>query len=321
MPKLYLKSAPYVHSRSSASRMMLSVILALLPAAAAGCLNYGKQACLVLAVSVVSAVIFEAVSSLIIRRKLTIMDMSAAVTGLILGMLLPPDLTLWKAAVGSFIAIVIVKQLFGGIGKNFANPAGTAWIAMLLLFTKEMTTWRIPDTGAVTRVTPIISSGTSYWDLLLGNYASYIGTGCAAALLLGAVFLCFTGIISPAAPLSFMGSFALLSFVCRLDTLSELLSGSVVLAACFMAADYTTTPFSTSGKLLFGLGCGILAFLIRQIGGFADSAVFAVVIMNLFTPILNRLTRQKPFGAAIVQKQKKQKKQADLSSSSEKVTV
>lgn len=318
MPKLYLESAPHTHSRSSAAHMMLLVILALLPAAAAGCINYGREACLVLLTSVVSAVLFEGLSSLLFRRKLTVMDMSAAVTGLILGFLLPPDIELWKAAIGSFIAVVIVKQLFGGIGRNIANPAGTAWIAMLLLFTKDMTTWIDPITGAVTRVTPIISGGTAYWDLLLGNYAGYIGTGCAAALLLGAVFLCFTGIISPAAPAAFLGSFALLSFLTGYDTISEILTGSIILAACFMASDYTTTPFMTSGKLMFGLGCGILAFLIRHYGGYADSAVFAVVIMNLFTPMLNRITRQRPFGAEIPQKQRKHRKKTDAA---ENITV
>ncbi len=307
MQKLSLESTPHIHSKSSSTVIMLLVILALLPSAVNGYLHYGRRACLIILSTVISAIVFEAISSVILRHRLTVKDMSAAVTGLMLGMLLPPDISLWKAALGSFIAIVIVKQLFGGIGKNIANPAGTAWIVLYLLFTKDMTTWRIPNTGEITRITPMLTGNAPYWDLLLGNYASYIGTGCAIALALGAVFLCFAGIMSPAAPLGFLGTFAVLSFAFGSDPFAEVLTGSVILAACFMASDYTTTPFSTFGKLLFGIGCGILACLIRQVGGFADSAIFAVVTMNLFTPWLNRITGTRPFGMEIPQKQSKRK--------------
>ena len=300
---------------------MLCVIAALLPAVIAGVLYYGKNAALILLTTVGSAFLFELIGSLIIRRKQSVHDLSAVVTGLILGMLLPPDLALWKAALGSFIAIILVKQMFGGIGRNFANPAAVAWIAMRLIFAKDMTTWRVPDTGAITRVTPLVSGGTGYWDLLLGNYASYIGTGCAAALLLGMIFLCFSGIISPAAPVAFLGSFALLTWIGGYDVLSQLLTGSLVLAACFMACDYTTTPFTVSGKLLFGLGCGILTFLIRHYGGFAEGAVFAVVLMNLLTPAINRITRKYPFGAVEHKKDKKKKNPEVESAPSIKIIV
>ena len=308
MNKLSVESTPHIRSRSSVSGMMLCVIAALLPAVIAGVLYYGKNAALILLTTVGSAFLLELIGSLIIRRKQSVHDLSAVVTGLILGMLLPPDLALWKAALGSFIAIILVKQMFGGIGRNFANPAAVAWIAMRLIFAKDMTTWRVPDIGAITRVTPLVSGGTGYWDLLLGNYASYIGTGCAAALLLGMIFLCFSGIISPAAPAAFLGSFALLTWIGGYDVLSQLLTGSLVLAACFMACDYTTTPFTVSGKLLFGLGCGILTFLIRHYGGFAEGAVFAVVLMNLLSPAINRITRKRPFGAVEHKMDRKKKK-------------
>ena len=308
MNKLSVESTPHIRSRCSVSGMMLCVIAALLPAVFAGVLYYGKNAALILLTTVGSAFLLELIGSLIIRRKQSVHDLSAVVTGLILGMLLPPDLALWKAALGSFIAIILVKQMFGGIGRNFANPAAVAWIAMRLIFAKDMTTWRVPDTGAITRVTPLVSGGTGYWDLLLGNYASYIGTGCAAALLLGMIFLCFSGIISPAAPVAFLGSFALLTWIGGYDVLSQLLTGSLVLAACFMACDYTTTPFTVSGKLLFGLGCGILTFWIRHYGGFAEGAVFAVVLMNLLTPAINRITRKRPFGAVEHKKDSKKKR-------------
>ena len=311
MNKLSVESTPHIRSRSSVSGMMLCVILALLPAVLAGCLYYGRHAALIMLVSVGSAVLFEMIASLIFRHKQTVQDLSAVVTGLIFGMLLPPDLALWKAALGSFIAIVLVKQMFGGIGRNFANPAAVAWIVMRLVFATDMTTWRIPETGAVTRITPLVSGGTGYWDLLLGNHASYIGTGCAAALVLGMIFLCFSGIISPAAPIAYLGSAALLSWIVGYDVLSQLLSGSLMLAACFMVCDYTTTPFTTYGKIVFGLGCGILTFYIRHFGGFAEGAVCAVVLMNLLTPAINRLTRKLPFGADTPVKEKKKKQKTE----------
>ena len=308
--KLYIESAPHTHSKASSTRMMFFVILALLPAALAGCASYGKKAAAILLISVVSAVIAETLSSLIFRHKLTIRDLSSVVTGLILGMLLPPDFPIWKAALGSVIAIVCVKQLFGGIGRNFANPAGVAWISLLLLFHQEMTTWRIPDSGAVTRVTPLMNGGAPYWDLLLGNCAGYIGTGCAAAIVLGALFLCFMGLISPVTPAAFLGTVALLSFAGGYDVPGQLLSGSLLFAACFMASDYTTTPFTPYGKLLFGIGCGGLTFFIRHFGGYPEGAVFAVVTMNLLTPALNSLTQPRPFGFVKEAKEKKKKKKA-----------
>ena len=305
--KLTVESTPHIHGKTGVSRIMLYVILALTPAAAAGCLYYGRHAVLLLLVTTGSAMLFEALSSLLFRHKQTLFDLSAAVTGLMLGMLLPPDFPLWKAALGSFIAITAAKQLFGGIGRNIANPAGVAWISLLLLFTKDMTTWRIPETGQLTRLTPLVTGHTGYWDLILGNYPSYIGTGCALGLVLGMLFLCLTGIISPAAPAAFLGAFAVLSFAGGYDVPGELLSGSIMLAACFMACDYTTTPFSASGKLLFGTGCGILTFLIRHFGGYPEGAVFAVVAMNLLTPALNRMTKKTPFGAVTLRKKEAKK--------------
>lgn len=310
--KLHIESAPHTHGNASASSMMLLVIIALLPAAITGIFNYGTQAAMLLFVSIGSAFVTEALMTLIFRHRMTVRDLSAVVTGLILGMLLPPDLEPWKAALGSVLAIAI-KQFFGGIGKNPVNPAGIAWIFLLIMNYQEMTTWRIPGTGELTRVTPLMSGGATYWDLILGNCASYIGTGCAAALLLGAVFLCLTGIISPVTPLSFLGSFALLTWIGGFDVPGQLLSGCILLAACFMASDFTTTPFTPAGKCVFGIGCGVLTFFIRHYGGYPEGAVFAVVVMNLLTPKLNRLTRRRPFGAAAKQKKRKEKKKKAVS--------
>ncbi|MBR4201844.1 MAG: RnfABCDGE type electron transport complex subunit D [Oscillospiraceae bacterium] len=309
MGKLNDSASPHLRGNASVTRIMLCVILALLPAAITGCLNYGRHAALVLLVTVSAAVLFDFFSGLVFKRINCVKDMSAAVTGLLLGMCLPPDFPLWKAAIGSFLAIVAVKQAFGGIGKNIANPAAAAWIMLLLVFHKDMTTWRIPMTETIVSSAQPLSGSVGYWDLLFGSTAGNIGETCAAGLILGGIFLCLCGITSPAAPVGFLGSFALLSWIGGFDVPEQLLTGAVMIGAFFFANDYTTTPLTKSGKFLFGTGCGVLTFLIRHYGGFSDGTLIAVAAMNLFTPMLDRLTAPVPFGAVRKKKTKKSKKQ------------
>ena len=173
---------------------------------------------------------------------------------------------------------------------------------------KYMTVWRDPMTNAVTYETPLTEKGATYLDLLLGNTAGNIGEVCAVGLLLGGIFLCFTRIISPVTPLAYLGSFALLSFIGGYDVIAQLLSGGLLLAAFFMASDYSTTPLTASGKCVFGLGCGILTFLIRHFGGWPEGVIFAVIIMNLASPLIGRLTRTVPFGAVMPEKPAKKEK-------------
>ena len=307
MGKLNFSASPHLRDKMTVTHIMLCVILALLPAAITGCLNFGRHAALLLLVTTGSAVFFDFFSGLIFRRINCVKDMTAAVTGLLLGMALPPDFPLWKAAAGSFFAIVIVKQLFGGTGKNFANPAATAWIILLLLFHADMTTWRIPLTDTVVNSAQPLAASVSYWDLILGSTAGNIGETCALGLLLGGVYLCLRGITSPAAPAGFLGSFALLSWIGGFDVPEQLLTGGVMLGAFFLANDYTTTPLSRSGKLIFGIGCGVLSFVIRHYGGFPDGTMFAVVVMNLLTPMIDRLMLRRPFGMAAEKQPKKAK--------------
>lgn len=308
MENMISSAAPHTRCRSSVTRIMLCVLLALLPAAAAGCITFGLHALKVLAVTTAAAVITEAFFCLITRKKQTVPDLSAAVTGLLLGMTLPPDLPMRFAAAGSFFAIAVVKLLFGGIGKNFVNPALTARIAMLLAFRSYMTAWRVPGTDIITAELPSAAGEAGLWDLFLGHTAGCIGEVCSVGLLLGAAFLCITGIISPVSPLSFLGSFALLTFLGGYSVPHELLTGGLLLGACFMASDYTTTPMTTAGKWIFGIGCGSLTFIIRHFGGYAEATAFAIVIMNLLTPQIDRLTRTLPFGAVPIPKQKRRKK-------------
>ena len=297
MKKLTVSASPHIRARLKTSHIMLCVLLALLPAAIAGCLSFGLHAVYVLLTATLSAVLFEILMRMILRRSQTAGDFSAAVTGLLLGMNLPPDMPLWQTAIGSFTAIVIVKQLFGGLGQNFANPAVTARLVLVLSFNAEMSAWRDPVTDAVSAATPLVTGSASFWDLLLGNTAGCIGETCAIGILAGGLFLCLTGIISPVVPAAYLGSFALLTLLGGYPLVQQLLSGGLLLGAFFMATDYVTIPITGTGKLIFGLGCGILTFVIRHFGGYPEGVAFSILLMNLLTPLIDRLTRTEPLGA------------------------
>ncbi len=319
MNGLFVSPSPHRATTMSTARIMLMVILALLPSAIAGCVFFGPRAAAVLAVCVISCVAFEALSRKIMKREQTVSDLSAVVTGLLLGMNLPATTPLYIAVIGSFIAIVIAKQLFGGIGQNFANPALVARIVLMLSFTDSMTSWVVPYwyTKAVdttTGATPLTASwinytesGTAYkmapftlGEMFFGETGGCIGETCAAALIAGGVFLIVTGIISAAAPAAFIGSFALLTFIytgSAVETLYGVLAGGLLIGAFFMATDYATTPVTTKGKIIFGLGCGLMTFIIRTFGSYPEGVSFAILLMNLLTPYIDKLTLTTPFGA------------------------
>ena len=287
---------------------MLNVIIALLPALGVGCYIFGLRALLLTAVCVVSCVVFEFCSRKLMKRDNTVSDLSAIVTGVILAMNLPVTLPIWMAVVGSFVAIVVVKQLFGGIGQNFANPAITARIVLMLSFPTAMTNWAVPffyrdSADAVTGATPLVSGDASYLDLFLGKVGGCLGETCALALLIGGLYLAARKIISLAAPVGFIGTLALLSLIFGDDPLYAILSGGVFLGAFFMATDYATTPITTKGKLVFGLGCGIITFVIRHFGSYPEGVSFSILLMNVLTPYIEQLTRTKIFGAKKEDKQ------------------
>ena len=302
--------SPYIRSRSSVQRIMFCVLTALLPPAITGWMSFGFHALMLLAVTVGTAILSELIYCTLFRSRQTVHDLSAAVTGLLLGLTLPPDFPLWKAAAGSIFAIVCVKQIFGGIGKNFANPAATAKILLMVLFMNDMTVWRLPQSNVIVTQTPLTGEFATYWDLFLGNTAGNLGETSAFCILLGVVFLWLTGTASPIAPLSCLGSFAVLTALGGYDVPAQLFSGGLMLGACFMTADYTTTPVTRSGKCLFGLGCGVLTFLIRHFGGYPEGITFAIVIMNLLTPWIERLTKPIPFGISDEPKPRKKRKKA-----------
>ncbi len=239
---------------------------------------------------------------ILMKRSQTISDLSAAVTGMLLALNLPVTIPAWQALIGCFVAIVIVKQLFGGLGQNFANPAIVARIVLMLSFTSNMTTWVIPrywksDSDVITGATPLVTGTASYRDLLLGNTGGCIGETCAIALIIGGVYLMIRRIISPSTPLAFIGTVALLNLIAGNDVIYQLLSGGLLLGAFFMATDYVTTPITWKGKLVFGIGCGVMTFLIRQFGGYPEGVSFSILLMNILTPYIDRFTMTHPLGA------------------------
>ncbi|MCQ2416755.1 MAG: RnfABCDGE type electron transport complex subunit D [Oscillospiraceae bacterium] len=296
MEKLHISASPHIRQRCTVTSLLFHVIAALLPTVSAGCLVYGTSGVMVLCSTVCAAVAADLLCSLAVHQPKAALNGSSVITGLLLGLSLPADIPIWHAALGSVIAIVLVKQLFGGIGKNFANPAMTAKIVLMVLYASEMKIWHM--TAAQTAAEKWTSSGAVI-RMLLEQNNGMIGESCGIAIILGGLYLVIKKIISPVTPLSYFISYAVLNLVFRMDVPAELTSGSLLLGCFFLSADYTTTPLTVPGKCLFGIGCGCLTFLIRYLGGFGDSVALAVVIMNLFTPLLDSLTRTKPFGTIL----------------------
>ncbi|MBR1591936.1 MAG: RnfABCDGE type electron transport complex subunit D [Ruminococcus sp.] len=307
MNKLIVSPSPHDENYIKTSVIMLNVVIALVPAFVMSVYYFGWRSIMLTAVCIISCVLFEFICRKLMKRDNTIGDLSAVVTGLILAMNLPVTLPPWIAVIGSFIAIAIVKQLFGGIGQNFANPAITARIVLMVSFPSAMTHWVYPfwyrnPTDAVSGATPLALPETavdvySYLDLFLGKSGGCLGETCAAALLAGGIYLIIKKIINPAAPLAFIGTLGLLSAVSGADPLYQILAGGVFLGAFFMATDYATTPISTKGKVIFGIGCGIITFVIRHFGSYPEGVSFSILLMNILTPYIEQLTRNKVFGA------------------------
>lgn len=303
--RMLVQSSPHIVTKNSTRRVMLDVLIALSPAVIAASLIFGLHALKLILLTTISAVLFEYLFRKLLKRKNTISDLSAAVTGVILGLNLPVGLPEWQAVLGSLVAIVVVKQLFGGIGKNFANPALVARIVLLLSFTKSMNSYAVLKEGSIlalqSSATPLVTAlgggdKASYLDLFLGTHAGAIGETCALALLLGLVYLLIRRVITWHIPVSFVGTVAIFSLLAREDVLFQVLSGGLLLGAIFMATDYVTSPASPVGKLIFGFGCGAITALIRFFGG-TEGVSYGILMMNILTPYIETLTRRRPLGA------------------------
>lgn len=309
---LALSPSPHIHSGRSTRRVMLDVLIALTPSVIAAAVLFSLRALVLTAVTVVAACGAEALFCAVTKKKQTVSDLSAAVTGVILALNLPYTLPLWQAAVGGVFATLIVKMLFGGIGKNFANPAATARIVLILSFSEmsAATLTRFQQLDGVTSATPLteIAGGTpltelpTLLDLFLGNVGGAMGEVCILAILIGAAYLLFRRVISLHAPLAFIGAAYLLTLAFTGDpylSLYLILSGGILFAAVFMVTDYTTTPLSKIGQVLFGIGCGIITVIIRQLGSLPEGVSYAILLMNILTPYIDKLALivRRPFGA------------------------
>lgn len=309
--KLTVTASPHRRDNVSTQKIMLMVIIALLPSVVASAIYFGFRAILLIAICVATCVLTEFVCRKLMKRNQTISDLSACVTGILLALNLPVTLPIWEAVIGSFVAIAVVKQLFGGIGQNFANPAIVGRIVLMLSFTADMTTWAIPkyyqNSGEViTGATPLVSGDASYLDLFLGNVGGCLGETSALAILIGGLFLIVMKVISPSAPISFIGTVAILTAITGGDVGYQVLAGGLLLGAFFMATDYSITPITEKGRIIFGIGCGIITFVIRNYGGYPEGVSFSILLMNVLTPYIDRLTMSKPVGAKYPEKKKEE---------------
>lgn len=314
--RLLAGSSPHLKSGIKTSNLMLDVVIALLPAAAASVYFFGLKAALLVIVTVVSCVISEYVYCRLAKKPNPISDYSAVVTGMLLAFNLSPAVPLWIAAIGGAFAIIIVKQLFGGLGHNFINPALAARAFMMASWPVQMTTWIIPGQSAdtVSSATPLalIKAGSEatgilpgYWDLFIGNIGGTIGETSALALLLGAAYLAVKRVISLEIPLAFIGTVGAMSWIFggarpfTGDFVYNILSGGLILGAFFMATDYTTSPVTSKGRLLLGFGCGMMTSVIRLFGGYPEGVSYAILLMNLTVPLIDRYMIPRSFGGAV----------------------
>ena len=304
--------SPHIRSGRSTRSIMLDVIIALCPALIASVVIYGFRALLLTCVSVAACVLLEFVWEKLMKKPVTVGDLSAVVTGMLLAFNVPVGMPIWEMLVGDIAAILLVKMLFGGLGCNFMNPALVGRIVIMFSFTTDMTTYAVPKvanaivsgTDAVSTATPLTMMDQISWSdfprLLLGAHGGVLGEVCAAALILGGIYLLVRKVIKPIIPLCYLGSLLLFSWLFGgTQPVLSLFAGGVMLGAIFMATDYVTTPFTNIGKVVFGVGCGLITAAIRVFGNYAEGVTFAILLMNILVPYINDLTMTKPLGGAV----------------------
>ncbi|MBQ9608112.1 MAG: RnfABCDGE type electron transport complex subunit D [Lachnospiraceae bacterium] len=324
---LKISASPHVRSKASTADIMFDVIIALVPATAVGVYNFGLHALLLVITCIASSVLAEFLYEYFMKRPITIGDFSAVVTGLLLAMNLPPTLPLWMAVLGSVFAIIVVKQLFGGLGKNFMNPALAARCFLILSFGAAMTKFTYDGVTTATPLAVIKNGGTySLRQMFMGFTAGTIGETSALALLIGAAYLLIKKVISPRIPLVYIGTFAVAIVIYAIVkdkdvvnyTLCELCGGGLMLGAWFMATDYVTSPITPVGKIIYGVILGLLTFVLRIFGNGAEGVSYAIIMTNLMVPLIELLSKPKPFGYKAdvdeeAEKAKKKDKKSDKS--------
>lgn len=308
MSTFVMSAGPHIHSNNASRRIMLDVIIALLPAAIASVVLFGFYALAMIVTCVAAAVASEYLFNVATKHEQTVGDLSAVLTGLLLALNLSTNVALWECAIGSVFAIVLVKCVFGGLGKNFANPAITGRVFMLLAFSSVAGGAMPKMADAVTSATPLeelanngLANAPALTDMLLGIRGGSIGEGCIAALIIGFVYLLARKVIKWHVPVIFIGTVFICYIIATGDamfSLYEILSGGLFLGAIFMATDYVTTPISTGGRALFALGCGLITFIIRYFCAYPEGVSFSILLMNLLVPALEKLTPNKPLGGS-----------------------
>lgn len=308
--RFLVSSSPHIRSGETTQRIMLDVIIALMPALFAGVFYFGFKALTLTVTAVVFAVAAEAVMQKILGKPVTVNDLSAVVTGILIAFNVPATLPLWIVAIGSIFAIAVAKQCFGGLGFNFINPALAARAMLLASWPVRMTSWVAPGADAVSTATPLalVKNGVeaagqalpNISNLFIGNIGGCIGETSALALIIGGAYLLYRGVISYRIPAAYIGTVAVLSFLFGgFDPsvmIYQVFAGGLFLGAIFMATDYSTSPMSAKGQMIFAIGCGFLTTLIRFYGGYPEGVSYSILLMNLATPLIDRYTMPKKFG-------------------------
>ena len=311
--RMIINTSPHIRSKNSTRRIMLDVIIALTPALAAAVFHYGLRALLLTAVSVGVSVALELLWDVILKKKISIGDLSAVVTGMLVAFNVPASMPIWQVVIGDAAAILLAKMLFGGLGCNFMNPALVGRIVMMFSYPAGMTSFEAPvrtfsglfgiGADAVTNATPLTDGSllqkSGLFALLFGDYAGVIGETCTVALLIGGVYLVIRRVIKPIIPVVFIASTFAFSFLFGMkEPALSLLAGGLVLGAVYMATDYVTSPITNWGKVIFGVFLGLVTSLIRVFGNYADGVTFAIILGNILVPFINDLTKLRPIGAA-----------------------
>ncbi len=308
--KFIVSTSPHLHKDESVTKIMWMVVASLIPAGVAGIFIFGLDTLRVIVLGIISALAAECLFQVFTKKKVNILDGSAVLTGLLLAYNLPPEIPFWIPIIGSFFAIAIGKQVFGGLGQNIFNPALVGRVFLMASWPKYMATFTKPlNYDAITSATPLalIKEGKmleniSYLDLFLGKRGGCIGEVCILALLLGAAFLLYKGYISWHIPIPYVITVGLFTYIFGSkglfsgDWLFHILSGGLILGAFFMATDYVTSPLTRKGQVIFGIGCGLITVVIRLWGGYPEGVSYAILMMNAAAPIIDRYTKTRIYG-------------------------
>ncbi|KPU43835.1 electron transport complex subunit RnfD [Oxobacter pfennigii] len=300
-----VSSSPHIRSNDTVQNVMRDVLIALAPATIASIYFFKLQAALIIVVSIISAVAAEALWQKVTKQKITVSDYSAAITGLLIAFNLPPAAPLWIPVVGSFFAIIIVKQFFGGLGQNFMNPALAARAFLVASWPVIMTTWTVDGVASATALGILKEGGAELpglWNIFIGNVGGTIGETSALALLIGGAYLVYKKVISINIPASYIGTVFVMSWIFGRngfftgDPVYEIFAGGLMLGAIFMATDYSSSPMTPTGQIIMGVGCGIITTVIRVYGGYPEGVSYSILLMNLAVPLIDQYTIPKAFG-------------------------